>query len=419
MRQDNVIELKNPEPFVDDPITEILRNGAKKLLAEALEAEIRGFLSQYADLKDDQGRMRVTRNGYLPKREIQTGIGPVPVKTPRIRDHQPEDESDRIRFSSSIVPSYLRKTKSMEELIPWLYLKGISTGDFSEALAALVGKDAPGLSASTISRLKTIWQDDLEQWQQRDLSNKRYVYIWADGIYCNVRMEERQCLLVIIGATKEGKKELLALESGFRESELSWAELLLNLKRRGLKEGPELAVGDGSLGFWKALTKVYDNTRWQRCWVHKTANVLNKLPKSIQAKAKEKLRMIWMAPEKDEAEKHFDDFIKIYEAKYPKATKCLKKDRDALLTFYDFPAEHWRHIRTTNPIESTFSTVRLRTAKVRSCFSSTTVVTMAFKLCQSAQKRWQRLHRSERLASVIEGVEFVNGIGIEEKRNAA
>jgi len=417
MSKDNLIELKNPEPFIDDPITEILRNGAKKLLAEALEAEIAGFLSQYADLKDDQGRMRVTRNGYLPEREIQTGIGPVPAKAPRIRDHRPGDESDRIRFSSSILPPYLRKTKSMEELLPWLYLKGISTGDFSEALAALVGKDAPGLSAPTISRLKTIWQDDLKQWQKRDLSNKRFVYIWADGIYCNVRMEERQCLLVIIGATKNGKKKLLAIESGFRESELSWAELMLNLKRRGLKEGPELAVGDGALGFWKALAKVYDNTRWQRCWVHKTANVLNKLPKSIQAKAKEKLHMIWMAPEKDEAEKQFDDFIEIYEAKYPKAAKCLKKDRDALLTFYDFPAEHWRHIRTTNPIESTFSSVRLRTAKVRSCFSSKTVVSMAFKLCQSAEKRWQRLHHSERLAKVIEGIKFVNGI--EKNRIAA
>ena len=416
MKKDNLIELKNPEPFIDDPITEILRNGARELLAEALEAEIKGFLSQYADLKDDHGRMRVTRNGYLPEREIQTGIGPVPVKAPRIRDRQPEDESDRIRFSSLILPPCLRKTKSMEELIPWLYLKGISTGDFSEALAALAGKDAPGLSGPTISRLKTIWQDDLKQWQKRDLSNKRYVYIWADGICCNVRMEERQCLLVIIGAAKEGKKELLALESGFRESELSWTELLLDLKHRGLKEGPELAAGDGALGFWKALAKVYDNTRWQRCRVHKTADVLNKLPKSIQAKAREKLHMIWMAPEKDEAEKHFDDFIKIYEAKYPKATECLKKDRDALLTFYDFPADHWRHIRTANPIESTFAAVRLRTAKVRSCFSSTTVVTMAFKLCQSAQKRWQRLHHSERLAEVIEGIKFVNGI--EENRIA-
>ena len=417
MQKDSVIELKKPEPFVDDPVTDILRTGAKKLLVEALEVEIENFLSQYADLKNNQGLVRVARNGYLPEREIQTGIGPVAVKVPRIRDRQPENESERIRFTSSILPPYLRRTKSMEELMPWLYLKGISTGDFSEALAALVGKDAPGLSATTISRLKIIWQDDFKQWKKRDLSNKRFVYIWADGIYCNVRMEEKQCLLVIIGATEDGKKELLAIESGFRESELSWTELLLDLKRRGLSKSPELAVGDGGLGFWKALATVYDDTKRQRCWVHKTANVLNKLPKSIQAKAKEKLHMIWMAPEKDEAEKHFDDFIKIYEAKYPGATECLKKDRDALLTFYDFPAEHWRHIRTTNPIESTFSTVRLRTAKVRSCFSSTTVATMAFKLCQSAQKRWQRLHHSEKLAEVIKGVKFVNGV--EKNRNAA
>ena len=417
MSKDNVIEFKKPEPFVDDLITDILRTGARKLLAEALEAEIEGFLSQYRELRDNQEYQRLVRNGYLPEREIQTGIGPVSVKVPRARDRQPDHESGPIRFNSSLLPPYLRKTKSMEELIPWLYLKGISTGDFSDALAALVGKDAPGLSASTISRLKTIWQEDLEQWQKRDLSHKRYVYIWADGIYCNVRMEERQCLLVIIGATKDGRKELLALESGFRESELSWTELLLDLKHRGLKEAPELAIGDGALGFWKALTKVYHNTRWQRCWVHKTANVLNKLPKSIQVKAKEKLHQIWMAPDKEEAQKHFDDFISIYEAKYPKAAKCLQKDREVLLTFYGFPAEHWRHIRTTNPIESTFSTVRLRTAKVRSCFSSKTVVTMAFKLCQCAQKRWQRLYGYRKLGKVISGIRFVDGI--EEMRNAA
>ena len=417
MTKDNVIEFKKPEAFVEDPITDILRTGARKLLTEALEAEIEGFLSQYRDLRDNQDRQRVVRNGYLPEREIQTGIGPVAVKVPRGRDRQPDHESDPIRFKSSLLPPYLRKTKSMEELIPWLYLKGISTGDFTDALAALVGKDAPGLSASTISRLKSIWQEDLEQWQKLDLSHKRYVYIWADGIYCNVRMEERQCLLVIIGATEEGKKELLAIDSGFRESELSWTELLLDLKHRGLKTAPELAIGDGALGFWKALTKVYHNTRWQRCWVHKTANVLNKLPKSIQAKAKEKLHQIWMAPDKAEAQKHFDDFICIYEDKYPKAAKCLQKDRKILLTFYDFPAEHWRHIRTTNPIESTFSTVRLRTAKVRSCFSSKTVLTMAFKLCQCAQKRWQRLHGYKMLPKVIRGVRFVNGI--EEIRNAA
>jgi transposase-like protein len=336
---------------------------------------------------------------------------------PRARDRQPHQGAEPIRFTSSLLPPYLRKTRSMEDLIPWLYLKGISTNDFSEALSALVGKEAPGLSAPTISRLKAIWKQDLERWQKRDLSLKRYVYIWADGVYCNVRMEEKQCLLVIIGATAEGKKELLALDSGFRESELSWAEILQSLRRRGLKVPPELAIGDGALGFWKALAKVYSKTRWQRCWVHKTANILNKLPKSLQAKAKEKIQQIWMAPDKAEAQKSFDDFISLYETKYPKAAECLQKDREALLSFYDFPAEHWRHIRTTNPIESTFSTVRLRTDKVRGCFSSKTVLTMAFKLCQCAQGRWQRLRSQKQLAKVIGGVKFIDGI--EEIRNAA
>lgn len=417
MDRDNVVDLKKPAAFIDDPLTDILRSGARKLLAEALEAEIASFLAMYADLKDTMGQKRITRNGYLPEREIQTGIGPVAVKVPRVRDRGPSDETDRILFSSALLPPYLRRTRSVEELIPWLYLKGVSTGDFSEALAALVGKDAPGLSASTISRLKDGWQDDLEVWRKRDLSHKRYVYIWADGIYCNVRMEEKQCLLVIIGATHDGHKELVALEGGFRESELSWTEVLVGLKHRGLIQAPELAIGDGALGFWKALAKVYDTTRWQRCWVHKTANVLNKLPKSLQGNAKKKLQQIWMAPDKDEARKHFDDFIEIYEAKYPKAAECLRNDREVLLTFYDFPAEHWKHIRTTNPIESTFATVRLRTAKVRGCFSATTVMTMAFQLCRCAQKRWQRLSHYKILDKVIEGVKFVNGI--EEKRIAA
>ena len=416
MSNDNVIDLKKPECFVDDPITKILRRGARKLLAEALEAEIDLLVNQYRHLNDEQGRRRIVRNGYHNERQIQSGVGPVPVKAPRIRDREP-DVTKRIAFSSSILPPYMRKTKSMKELIPWLYLKGVSTGDFSDALAALVGKDAPGFSPPTISRLKSIWQQDLEQWQQRDLSGKRYVYFWADGIYCNVRMDDKQCLLVIVGATEDGQKELVAIEGGFRESEMSWKQLLLDLKGRGLRKAPKLAVGDGSLGFWKALSQVYDDTRWQRCWVHKTANILNKLPKSLQAKAKSKLHQIWQAGEKDEAIRHFDDFIKIYEAKYPKAAACLQKDRDALLTFYDFPAEHWRHIRTTNPIESTFSTVRLRTRKVRGCFSARTVLTMAFKLCQCAQKRWIRLHHPQRLAEVIKGVSFVNGI--EVKRIAA
>jgi len=417
MTKDNVIGLKKPEPFIDDPITDILRQGARNLLTAALEAEIETFLKQYRGIPDDKGCQRIVRNGYLPEREIQTGIGQVSVRAPRIRDRNPDSLNGRVRFRSSILPPYLRKTKSIETFLPWLYLKGISTGDFTDALAALLGKGAPGLSAATISRLKTVWQDEYKKWQKRNLSKKRYVYFWADGIYCNVRMNDRQCLLVIIGATDQGNKELIAIEGGFRESEQSWVEVLVDLKRRGLHTSPELAVGDGSLGFWKALSKIYDTTRWQRCWVHKTANILNKLPKSLQAKAKERLHQIWMADNKTEAKQNFDAFLQTYETKYPKAATCLQKDRDVLLTFYDFPAEHWRHIRTTNPIESTFATVRLRTAKVRGCFSSLTVLSMAFQLCRCAQKRWIKLHHPERLGEVISGVKFVDGII--EKRIAA
>ncbi len=416
MNKDNVVAIKKPERFVDDPISDILRQGARDLLAHALEAEIEIFLNQYKDLRDETGLQRIVRNGYLPERQIQTGIGPVPVEVPRTRDRSLQ-ESERVSFRSAILPPYLRKTRSMEQLIPWLYLKGVSTGDFSDALAALVGKDAPGLSAPTISRLKTVWQQEFQQWQKRNLSEKRYVYFWADGIYCNVRMDDKQCLLVIMGATADGVKELVAIEGGFRESEMSWKQLLLDLKSRGLTTAPQLAIGDGALGFWKALSKVYDGTRWQRCWVHKTANVLNNLPKSLQSNAKSKLHQIWQAANKDEAARNFNYFVNTYEAKYPNAAQCLEKDRDALFTFYDFPAEHWRHIRTTNPIESTFATVRLRTNKVRGCFSASTVISMAFKLCQCAQKRWIRLHRPERLADVVKGVKFVNGI--EEKRIAA
>lgn len=415
-KRSNVVEINKQETFINDPLTEILRKGARDLLSQALEMEIETVINQYKDFKDPRGYQRVVRNGYLPERQIQTGIGPVSVSAPRIRDRSSEP-SERLTFSSVILPPYLRKTRSMEQLIPWLYLKGVSTGDFSEALSAIVGKDAPGLSAPTVSRLKTVWQQEFQQWQKRSLAGKHYVYFWADGIYCNVRMDDRQCLLVIVGATDAGEKELVAIEGGFRESELSWKQLLLDLKSRGLTTAPQLAIGDGALGFWKALSQVYDGTRWQRCWVHKTANVLNSLPKSLQSKAKSKLHQIWQAADKEEALRHFEDFVNAYEAKYPKAVQCLQKDKDSLLTFYDFPAEHWRHIRTTNPIESTFATVRLRTDKVRGCFSANTVLTMAFKLCQCAQKGWIRLHRPERLADVVKGVKFVNGI--EEKRIAA
>ena len=408
MKHDNVIQIQKPETITKDLLTEILQKGSQRLLAIAVEAEIEGCIDFYKDLKDDLGRQRIIRNGYNPEREIQTGIGQIKVKVPRSRDRQPDGEP--IRFTSSILPPYLRRTRSIEELLPWLYLKGISTGDFSDALEALLGKDAPGLSANTISRLKVKWIAEMEQWNKRKLAGKQYVYFWADGLHSNVRMAEKQCLLVIIGVTESGKKELVALEDGFRESELSWLSVLRDLKERGLAEGPKLAIGDGALGFWKAMTQIYPETQWQRCWVHKTANVLNKLPKSLQSKAKEHLHDIWMAPGIEEAEKNFDVFVDLYGAKYPKATECLEKDRDKLLNFYSYPAEHWKHIRTTNPIESTFATVRLRTKKVRNCFSSQSVVTMAFQLCRCAEKRWQKINAVKKLAKVIEGVQFVDGV---------
>jgi transposase-like protein len=357
----------------------------------------------------------VVRNGYLPKRTIQTGIGGVEVQAPRVRDRAPEGAAEKIHFTSRILPPYLRKTKSLEELIPWLYLKGISTGQFSEALRALLGTAAPGLSASTVSRLKEGWQQDYEAWCRRDLGGKRYVYLWADGVYPNVRLEDSPCLLVVIGATEDGRKELLAVEDGYRESEESWRELLLNLKRRGLTETPLLAIGDGALGFWKALRKVYGKTRWQRCWVHKTANVLNKLPKSVQKKAKQGLHEIWMADTKQEAEKAFDHFVELYRDKYPKAVACLVKDREELLAFYDFPAAHWLHIRTTNPIESTFATIKLRTAKTRGCLSRKTALTMMFQLARSAENSWRRLNGHQHLAEIIRGVKFVDGVKFTRK----
>lgn len=412
MKESNIVSLNNPASVVHDPLSEIIRQGARKLLAEAIELEVSEFLKKFESLKLENGQQRLVRNGHLPEREIQTGVGPVQVKVPRVRD-KGEMSSEKIRWRSSILPPYLRKSRSLEELIPVLYLKGVSTGDFSEALSALVGKDASGFSSSTVSRLKEKWQAEKKDWDTRKI-DEEYVYIWVDGIHCQVRMDSNQCILVVIGAKADGTKELLALEEGYRESEQSWLEVLYRLKSQGLTQAPQLAVGDGALGFWKAIGQVFPETRWQRCWVHKTANVLNKLPKSVQAKAKEKLHEIWMAETKEDAEKAFDLFIQTYQAKYPKATECLEKDRDSLLAFYDFPAEHWVHLRTTNPIESTFATVRLRTAKVRGCFSSNTVVAMAFQLCISAQKRWRKLNAPERVAEVGRGVLFVDGIRVEK-----
>jgi len=394
-----------------DTLTPILREGAQRMLAQAIEAEVADYIERHAHQRDVVGHRQVVRNGHKDEREIQTGIGPITVRQPRVNDKRVDENGQRLGFTSAILPPYLRKTRSIEELIPWLYLKGLSTGDFSEALAALLGPEAPGLSASTIVRLKQVWQDEYEAWSKRSLAGKHYVYVWVDGIHFNIRLEEdRQCILVVMGATPDGKKELLAVQDGLRESEQSWKELLLDLKARGLAQAPKLAVGDGALGFWAALRKVFGETREQRCWVHKTANVLNELPKGKQGKAKKMLHDIWMAETKADAERAFDLFIETYEAKYPRATTCLAKDRDVLLTFYDFPAEHWMHIRTTNPIESTFATVRLRTHRTKGCGSRIASLTMVFKLAQSAQQTWRALNGSVLLEDVIRGVQFVDGL---------
>src|SRR5216110_1893868 len=372
--------------------------------------EVADFLGRYSDLKTEAGHQRVVRHGHLPEREIMTGIGPVAVRQPRVRDREAVG-GERIRFSPTILPPYARRTKSLEVLIPILYLMGISTGAFEEALAALLGKDASGLSASTIARLKEAWVDEHVRWLDRDLSAKRYVYFWVDGIHVQARLEDdAQCLLIIIGATPEGRKELVGLTDGVRESAQSWRELLLDLKRRGLSIGPELAVADGALGFWQALEEVWPQTRGQRCWVHKTANVLNKLPKSQQSKAKRALQEIWMAETKKDALLAFDAFIENYAIKYDKAVGCLTKDREALLTFYDFPAEHWKHLRTTNPIESTFATVRHRTVRSKGCLSNRTAIAMIFKLAQAAEKSWRRLDGHSQLPKLIAGVKFIDGI---------
>lgn len=401
-------------PGSRDVLTEVLRDGAQRMLALAIEAEVESYIAGHARERDGRGHRLVVRNGHLPQRTIQTPLGDLAVRQPRVHDKRTDADGQRIRFTSAILPPYLRRTKTMEELIPWLYLKGISTGQFGEALSALLGQEPPNLSANTVCRLNELWRREWQTWSGRSLEGKRYVYLWVDGVHFNIRLEspgdDRMCILVVMGATVEGKKELLAVSDGYRESEQSWLDVLRELKDRGLEQAPELAIGDGALGFWKALPQVYPATRPQRCWVHKTANVLSKLPLHQQPQAKKDLQSIWMAGTELEAQSAFDAFLKDYGTKYPKAAECLTKDREHLLAFYDFPAEHWVHIRTTNPIESTFSTVRLRTHKTKGSGSRQACLTMVFKLCQLAERHWQRLRGRELLADVIRGVRFVNGI---------
>ena len=389
----------------------MIQAGARELLATAVLAAVSGFIAEHADLLDEDGRQRLVRHWFLPEREVMTGIGKVPVQVPRVRDRGTNEDGSKIKFRSSLVPPYLRKAKSVEELLPWLYLKGISTGDFSEALAALLGPDAEGLSASTITRLKASWWEEYETWRKRDLSGKRYVYIWADGVYFTPRLDgDRQCMLVIIGADAYGEKDALAIMDGFRENADSWRDLLRSLRKRGLTQAPELAIGDGALGFLTALRDVYPTTREQRCWVHKTANVTGAMPKSLREKAKADLQDIWMAETKKEATAAFDLFLETYGVKYERAVAKLVKERDELLAFYDFPAEHWKHIRTTNPIESVFATVRNRTRKTKGCLNRKTALAMVFRLMMSAKRKWRRISGPNRLPEVIKGVEFRDGI---------
>jgi len=431
MHEDNTTRMRLPVAACEDaamiavpngdPLTEILRGGAQRLLRQAIDAEVTDWIERHASLTDAGDRQQVVRNGHHPRRTLVTGVGPVEVKQPRVLDRrivgQNQDGQDVdaagcpvTRFSSKILPPYLRKTKAIEELIPWLYLKGISTGDFGEALQALVGSQAAGLSATTITRLMVAWQDEHKHWSRRSLAGKQYVYVWADGIHFNIRLEEdRQCILVLMGATAEGKKELIAVVDGHRESEQSWRTLMLDCKQRGLTIDPKVATADGAKGFWKALKQVWPTTKSQRCWVHKTVNVLDKMAKKVQPDAKDKLKQIWMAPTRSDAEQAFGNFVAMYEAKYPRAVACLKEDRAECLAFYDFPAEHWIHLRTTNPIESTFATVRLRHRRTKGNGSRVACLAMVFKLCEAASRRWRTLNGTKRLPEVISGVQFIDG----------
>jgi len=418
MTEDKIVAFKQ-EGAIDDPLTEILRSGAKRLIEQAVEAEFAAFLASHGDLRLPDGRQRVVRHGYDPVRPIQTGIGPVEVEKPKARDRGSSGE-DRIRYASSILPKWARRTKSLDVLLPALYLRGISTGDFQEVLTALLGKDAPNLSPGVIARLKSDWEDDYQRWQKRDLSARRYVYVWADGVYLQARMEpQAECILVIIGATPEGKKELLGFQTGQRESAQSWKELLVDLKKRGLIVAPEIAVGDGALGFWKALDEAFPSTRHQRCWVHKTLNILDKLPKSVQSNAHQDLREIWLSPDRAKAEFAIGAFAEKYAPKYDKAVDCLLKDRGALLTFFDFPAEHWTHLRTSNPIESAFATVRHRTVRMKGALSQDTARLMVFKLVMAASKTWRRLQGQNQLPKVVDGVKFRDGIEIASDQKSA
>lgn len=410
----NYTDKSTANPALEDfasALEQVLHKGAQDMLQLAIEIEVQQYIEKHQKELDENGHRMVVRNGYLPERELLTGIGPVKVKQPRIDDRKLRKKNEGTKgFTSTILPRYLRRIPSIDNLIPALYLKGISTNDFPQALSAILGKEADGLSATTVVRLKSQWEDQYREWAKRDLSDKEYVYFWVDGIYFNIRLDDdRSCILVIIATDKRGRKELLAVSDGYRESTIGWKEMLLDLKRRGLDMGPRLAVGDGAMGFWKALREVYPQTKEQRCWVHKTANILDKLPKSMQSKAKEHIKEMYMAPTREEALKAYDHFVRTYKDKYSKAVQCLEKDKEVLFNFYDFPGAHWVHIRTTNPIESTFATVRLRTKRTKGCGTRMATLTMVFKLALEAQRTWKRIKGYEFIPLVLENKKFVDG----------
>lgn len=414
MSKNNVVELAGRDQVVD-PLSELLRAGAEQLIYQAVEAELQELLAEHAQRRTEDGKAGVVRNGHLPAREVLTGLGAVTVEIPKVRAKTGEP----VTFRSALVPPYVRKTKSLEAALPWLYLKGVSSGEMGEALKVLVGPEATGLSASTVSRLKQVWAEQYRGWCEERLDKERWVYVWADGIYSGLRAEQAKlCALVVIGVNERGQKRFLAIEDGVRESTQSWREVLLKLKSRGMN-GPELAIGDGAMGFWAALEEVYPETGQQRCWMHKTMNVLNGLPKSAQPKAKQALHAIWQAETRAEAHKAFDLFIATYEPKYPKAALCLQKDRDELMAFYDFPAQHWQSIRTSNPIESTFGTIRHRTRRSKGCLSRDGMLHMMFKLGQCAEKTWRRLRGFDYLAKVVTGIQFRDGVEVTDVDQAA
>lgn len=411
MTESTPVHHLHPATITEDALTKLIREAAKAVLAEAISAEAEEHIDRFRSVVDEKGNRRVVLNGYLPEREIQTGAGVLPIRQPRVRVKGAGPDDGELKFQSKLIPPYLRKAKNIEDLIPWLYLRGISTNDMTDVLAGLLGVDPVGFSASSVVRCKKVWEDEFSAWEKRSLKGKRYVYVWADGVYFNVRLTgERACILVLIGATHDGRKEVIAIHDGTRESEQSWTEMLVDLKARGLDEAPMLAIGDGALGFWKAVSKVWPETRHQRCWTHKMANILNKLPKSAHATAKRMLQAIWMAETEELALKAFDAFVATYSAKYPKAVECLVKDKEELLAFFDFPAEHWRHLRTSNPIESTFATVRQRTSRTKGSGSRMATLSMVFKLAMCAQAKWRRLNGHEQLGALISGVQFKDGL---------